>query len=155
MSPKQELEAGDGALTVREIAAADAMAAARLSGELGYPATAAEMEERIRALRALTDRTAFVACLGDAVAGWIDVGIVHHLQSGPYGEIGGLVVAHDCRNRGVGALLLRRAELWARERNVSKMVVRSRVARADAHRFYLREGYEQTKTSAVFSKPLS
>jgi hypothetical protein len=34
------------------------------------------------------------------------------------------------------------------------MVVRSQVAREAAHRFYLRHGYERTKTSAVFSKVL-
>jgi hypothetical protein len=36
--------------------------------------------------------------------------------------------------------------------NGIKMLVRSRVTREQAHRFYLREGYELTKTSAVFSK---
>jgi hypothetical protein len=34
------------------------------------------------------------------------------------------------------------------------MVVRSQMAREAAHRFYVREGYRQTKTSAVFSKSL-
>ena len=34
------------------------------------------------------------------------------------------------------------------------MTVSSRVTREGAHRFYLREGYELTKTSHVFAKPL-
>ncbi len=142
-------------VSIRKIVAADAEVAARLSGELGYPASAAEMEERIRALSALPDRVVFVACQEEAVVGWIDVGLVHHLQAGPYGEIGGLVVSSDARSNGVGALLVERAERWVLERHVDRVVVRSRVSREAAHRFYLRLGYEQTKTSAVFSKKLS
>jgi hypothetical protein len=34
------------------------------------------------------------------------------------------------------------------------MTVSSRVTREGAHRFYLREGYELSKTSHVFAKPL-
>jgi hypothetical protein len=34
------------------------------------------------------------------------------------------------------------------------MVVRSRIVRERAHRFYEREGYELVKTSHVFEKPL-
>ena len=41
---------------------------------------------------------------------------------------------------------------WAREHGFGSILVRSQVMREDAHRFYLREGYAQTKTSAVFSK---
>jgi hypothetical protein len=34
------------------------------------------------------------------------------------------------------------------------MTVSSRVTREGAHRFYVREGYELSKTSHVFAKPL-
>jgi hypothetical protein len=34
------------------------------------------------------------------------------------------------------------------------MVVRSQIKRDAAHRFYLREGYEQVKTSHIFAKLL-
>jgi hypothetical protein len=37
---------------------------------------------------------------------------------------------------------------------LKSIVVRSRATREAAHRFYLREGYTQTKTSAVFTKSL-
>jgi GNAT superfamily N-acetyltransferase len=139
---------------IRPVDSADAEAVAILSGELGYPVSVAAMEERIRHYALLTDRTVFVACLDSAVIGWIDVGIVHHLQVEPNGEIGGLVVSHACRSSGIGAKLVSRAEQWVKERGVAKMIVRSQIAREAAHRFYLREGYERTKTSAVFSKTL-
>ena len=139
---------------IRPIDTGDAEAAAGLSDELGYPASAGAMEERIRNYTLLPDRVVFVACRDGAVIGWIDVGIVHHLQVEPNGEIGGLVVSHACRSAGIGARLVSRAEEWVKERGVTRMIVRSNIAREAAHRFYLREGYEQTKTSAVFSKTL-
>ena len=144
---------GDDVLT-REISPADAEAAAKLSEELGYPASSAEMKERIETLGRLTDHVIYVACIAGAVVGWIDVGISRHLQSEPRAEIGGLVVSSEVRGRGIGRHLISCAESWARQRGLRGMVVRSQIAREEAHNFYLREGYERTKTSAVFTKTL-
>ena len=74
------------------------------------------------------------------------------LQSGPHAEIVGLVVSSKARSGGIGRRLVAHAEGWARLRGLQSMVVRSRVEREGAHRFYLREGYARTKTSAVFKK---
>jgi GNAT superfamily N-acetyltransferase len=145
------------AITIREITPDDAEAVAELSGQLGYPVTSEAMKGRIVAYRALPDHIVFVACTGhpERTVGWVDVSVVHHLQNEPYGEIGGLVVAADCRNQGVGQKLLQRGEEWIRgEKMMERVVVRSQVSREGAHRFYLREGYSRWKTSAVFSKEL-
>jgi GNAT superfamily N-acetyltransferase len=56
------------------------------------------------------------------------------------------------RSHGVGRRLVAVAEEWARQHGLKSIVVRSRATREAAHRFYLREGYTQTKTSAVFTK---
>jgi (aminoalkyl)phosphonate N-acetyltransferase len=80
---------------------------------------------------------------------------VHHLQSEPYGEIGGFVVSEKYRSTGIGKQLLACAERWMRERQLRRSLVRSQVKREDAHRFYLRESYARVKTSAVFEKELS
>jgi GNAT superfamily N-acetyltransferase len=58
------------------------------------------------------------------------------------------------RSHGIGKILLQEAEKWAKARGVTRALVRSRVAREDAHRFYEREGYIRVKTSAVFEKSL-
>jgi GNAT superfamily N-acetyltransferase len=139
---------------IREISINDAPAVAELSGELGYPVSAEAMQIRIEALRRLANHAVYVACKSNAVVGWIDVGIVHHLQTEPYGEIGGLVVSDQLRSSGIGRQLVAVAEQWARDRGVSNMLVRSRTSREAAHRFYEREGYARTKTSAVFTKGL-
>ena len=141
-------------LTIREITISDAEAAARLSTELGYPVTPDVMAERIRRVADCPDRAVFVGSVGNSVVAWIDVGVVAHLQSDPAGEIGGFVVADGFRSTGIGRELLRRAEQWAHDRGLRRMVVRSQIKRDAAHRFYLREGYEQVKTSHMFSKSL-
>ena len=113
------------------------------------------MQSRINALAGRRDHAVFLACFDDLVVGWIDVGIVHHLQSEPYGEIGGFVVTEKYRSTGVGKQLIARAEVWMREQGLKRALVRSQIKREKAHRFYLREGYTQVKTSAVFEKELS
>lgn len=112
------------------------------------------MAKRIEQLQHATRHAVYVACLAEAVIGWMDISIGQHLQSEPYCEIGGLVVSNSFRGSGIGRQLVAKAEQWAKEQGVSNMLVRSRVTREAAHRFYLREGYTQTKTSAVFSKTL-
>jgi GNAT superfamily N-acetyltransferase len=87
--------------------------------------------------------------------GWIDIGIVHHLQSEPYGEIGGFVVSEKYRSTGIGKQLIARAEQWMRVHGLQRALVRSQVSREPAHRFYLRAGYARVKTSAVFEKILA
>jgi GNAT superfamily N-acetyltransferase len=141
-------------LLIREVTSADATAVALLSAELGYPVSDDAMRQRIESLAARADHVVYVACLGGELVGWIDVGVIHHLQSEPRAEIGGLVVAHEARSSGIGRRLVARAEEWALERGLGSMVVRSQIVREGAHRFYLREGYERTKTSAVFTKKL-
>jgi GNAT superfamily N-acetyltransferase len=141
-------------LFIREIALADAEAAAQLCEELGYPASIDAIRKRIAALQTLPDHMVYVICTGDMVIGWIDVRITQHLQTEPFGEIGGLVVSSAYRSRGVGQKLLAHAEHWIADQGITDIVVRSRITRESAHRFYLREGYSLTKTSAVFSKTL-
>ncbi len=128
---------------------------ADLSDQLGYPVPPDEMELRLRHMTDDPNHTVLVACLSNgAVVGWIDVGIVFHLQSGAYCEIGGLVVSELVRGNGIGRELVLAGEQWATSRGMKKVLVRSNAKRADAHRFYLRENYTMLKTSAVFEKSL-
>jgi len=142
------------AVDIRELSEDDAAAAAALSAELGYPADTDMMRARIERLSAMADHGLFAACQGTRVVGWIHGLAAHPLQGDPRAEIGGLIVAAGARSTGVGALLVQRAEQWARERGFDAILVRSQIMRDAAHRFYLREGYERTKTSAVFTKRL-
>ncbi len=143
-------------VTIRRVEAGDAAAVAELCGQLGYPTTAAEASERIAWLeRCGESQIALVACVDDRVAGWIEAAIDHHLQSAPFALITGLVVRDGVRGFGVGKRLCEEVERWVREKGLGVVRVTSRSTREAAHRFYLRDGYKQTKTSAVFEKVLA
>jgi GNAT superfamily N-acetyltransferase len=143
-------------LIVRQIAPEDAAAVAELSGQLGYDVSVEAISGRIANLSACAGRqVAFVACLNGEVAGWIETAIMHDLQSEPYALISGLVVREGKRGLGLGKELCAEVEAWSRRQGVTVLRVTSRVAREDAHRFYLREGFQRIKTWAVFEKMLS
>ncbi len=94
----------------------DAMAVSLLTTQLGYSRNAEEIAAWIARLgREDAEQTAFVACVGEEVVGWIEVSVERRLQSAPFGMIGGLVVSEVVRGRGIGGLLCRRAEEWTRE----------------------------------------
>jgi len=137
--------------TIRPMESRDTGAVVPLIVQLGYQRSATEVAQWIAELDP-EHAAAFVACLGDAVVGWIEVSLQSHLATAPYALIGGLVVLDGVRGHGIGRLLCERAEAWAWERGVDAMRVTSRSTRPDAHRFYLRDGYETVKTSVVFEK---
>ena len=142
------------AVSIRRLSGDDAEAAAELSSQLGYPSSADDLRERIEELSRTTDRVAFAAVVDGKMVGWIDVAMERHLQYAASAVIGGLVVREDMRGQGVGRRLCLEVEQWARSQSVPLVRVRSQIKREDAHRFYLRDGYRQVKTSLVFEKPL-
>lgn len=135
---------------IRELRFEDLPAVAALCGELGYPSTPDQLVRRFSRLLAEPSHAAFVALEDGEVAGWLHVFLAVHLESDPYAEIGGLVVAEAWRSRKVGARLVARARAWAVERGVPTLRVRSRVEREAAHRFYRRQGFAEVKRQVVF-----
>lgn len=147
------MPASPDSIHIRAIQPQDAEAVSQLTTQLGYSRTPAEISAWIAQLDAHpSHQAAFVACTGDEVIGWIEVSIQHHLQSAPFGLIGGLVVSDRIRSRGIGRRLCERAEQWTWDQGVDTLRVTSRSTRSDAHRFYLRDGYRQVKVSHVFEK---
>lgn len=141
-------------VVMRELTVGDAGATAALAKELGYPTTPEEMAARLAGRQGNADMAAFAAVVDGQVVGWLDVAVIRHLDRDPLCEICGLVVASSHRSQGVGARLVEFAEQWAREQELTEMIVRSNVIRDDAHRFYRREGYTEWKRQAVFTKTL-
>jgi GNAT superfamily N-acetyltransferase len=143
------------AIHIRRLAPRDADAAAELSGQLGYSCPSDDLRDRIDELSRSADRVAFAAVIGNQdgeIVGWIDAAMERHLQYAASAVIGGLVVREDMRGQGIGRRLCLEVEEWARSQSVSLVRVRSQIKREDAHRFYLRDGYRQVKTSLVFEK---
>lgn len=144
------------AVRIRKARASDAPRIAELSGQLGYPATTAEIAKRMRKLKAGAPNSFFVAESTTAgVVGWTHVSVQHLVEFGTRAELNGMIVSDGQRSHGAGALLLAAAEEWARRHGCPSMSVRSNVVRERAHAFYLRQGYEHHKTQKAFRKPLA
>jgi GNAT superfamily N-acetyltransferase len=65
---------------------------------------------------------------------------IHSIRFGYRAWVEELAVHPDYRSRGIGKKLLDAAKAWARERGATHLKLDSSTARADAHRFYEREG---------------
>jgi GNAT superfamily N-acetyltransferase len=142
-------------LKIRRAKPIDAARMAALSGELGYPATTAEMRVRLRAIQPATDNVVLVAQSPDGeLIGWIHASVQRLLEVPRRAEINGLIVGEGYRSLGAGARLLEQVERWARGKKCVHMSVRSNVLRDRAHLFYERQGYEHYKTQKAFRKAL-
>jgi GNAT superfamily N-acetyltransferase len=139
---------------IRRASPDDAARIAELSGQLGYPATEADVRTRLEDVVARRDNAVLVAHTSAGVVGWLHVYGVHTLESDAHGEIAGLVVAEAHRGHGIGAALVAAAEAWAVEAGYPDIRVRSNVVREGAHRFYEREGYAVVKRQSAFVKAL-
>jgi len=142
-------------LKIRRANIGDAPRIAELSGQLGYPASPAQVRGRLRGIRPLPQHAVFVAeSSKDGVIGWLHVSKSPLLEVEVRAEVNGLVVAEGQRSLGAGAQLLAAAEDWARKHGCRSMSLRSNVIRERAHKFYERNGYEHYKTQKSFRKPL-
>ncbi len=128
---------------------------AELCGQLGYPSTREQVDERLHAIQGANEHAIFVAELAEGeIVGVLEVFVMRTIESDPRAEVAGMVVAEHCRSHGVGQVLLDRAEAWAREHWCSTIGLRSNVIRERAHGFYERHGYRVVKTQKTFRKSL-
>jgi GNAT superfamily N-acetyltransferase len=141
-------------MIVRKATDSDAEQVAQLSFQLGYLVTSEETARRILELSGNSEHAVLVADEGGMLLGWIHVHLAHSLAVDGRVEVAGLVVDENHRGRGVGRVLMERAEIWAREKNCTSVRLRSNVLRGAAHLFYERLGYRETKVQKAFQKQL-
>ena len=80
-------------MKIREAHHNDAEAIAKLSNQLGYPATDQQIQERLEILFELHDHQIMVAeNMSLQIVGWVHVFITTSLVVPPYVELGGLIV---------------------------------------------------------------
>jgi len=128
---------------------------ARLSAQLGYPASADEFQKRLRRLLGSTNDLVLVAETSDGLAGWVHAFLSQLLESDYRVEIAGLVVDEQFQRQGIGREMVRQIEQWAIERGVSQVSVRCRTTRVEAHKFYENLGYQEGKRQIAFRKQLN
>jgi GNAT superfamily N-acetyltransferase len=138
-------------LNIRKAIKSDAAVLAALSEELGYPTSSQQIEDRLDKLSIKSDNGIYVAEL-DSIVGWIHVAIIQSLESNPFVEICGLVVAEPYHGRGIGTRLVAMAESWAREKGYNHIRVRTNVLREETRKFYRQVGFQSRKTQEVFDK---
>lgn len=140
---------------IRDARVSDAAEIARLSAELGYPISAAEMRTRLVSLLGEdSQQIAVAATTPSTLVGWVAAEHRLLLEYGERVDIVGLVVDPAARRSGIGRALVTEVEIWAASRKVSTVFVRSNVVRNESHGFYEGIGYDRTKTQHAYTKSL-
>jgi GNAT superfamily N-acetyltransferase len=132
----------------------DASHLARLSTDLGYPASESTIISRLKPLLGSPAHRVVVAEIGQRVVGWAGAEVRMTLESDLKVEITGLVVDASARKSGIGRRLVAEIEGWARECGHKVVVVRSNVVRLESHPFYEKLGYERAKTQYAYTRVL-
>ena len=102
---------------IRRAVASDAAELARLTSQLGYPASEAAIHTRLMRMINSSDDCLLVAEVSSGeLAGWIHGFLSQLLESDYRVEIGGLLVDERWRRNGIGRRLVRAVDDWAAER---------------------------------------
>jgi len=123
-------------IKIREAKFEDAEVISRLSTQLGYPANEMDIQNNLLAIASTKLGNVFVAYSENTVTGWIYLYRHTDLSTGKYMEIMGLVVDEAHRSKGIGAQLIQYTINICKKENIKQLVLRSRVTRTSAHRFY-------------------
>ena len=132
-------------IRIRNATIADAERIARLVGDLGYPTSTTQMQQRLESILRDEGYDTLVACDDEDVVGFIGtrVGLLYESDE-CCGQIMALAVAADHQRHGVGRALMQAAELSLVQRGARVLVVTSGNHRAGAHAFYESSGYAFT-----------
>lgn len=142
-------------IKIRNFEIEDLCEIARLTKQLGYPTSIQSILPRLQRLQNNSDHRIWVAedeKLG--VIAWMHLRIDLTLASDAKIEVVGLVVDERKRGQGIGRLLMKEAEKFARDLDYKIVRLRTNIARDDAHKFYERLGYNLKKTSHMFVREL-
>ena len=142
------------AISVRPARTSDANDIARLAAQLGYDVEASMVVAKLSRMLARPDQQFFVADDDGRVVGWLHAAVAEFVEVDAFVVVGGLVVDEHHRRMGLGRLLMRRAEDWARTQGCSIVRLWSSVGRTAAHAFYEDLGYTKIKTQHSFVKSL-
>ena len=141
-------------MIIREATIEDAFAICNIScADLGYDCSCEFVSTRISNLDKGREKV-FVAEVNGIVAGYIHAEKYQTLYFEPMINIQGLAVSSEFRRRGIGRMLLKRAEHWANEVGIHKIRLNSGASRKEAHSFYRAMGYSNEKGQIRFIKDI-
>ena len=142
-------------LSIRLLKSSDSKPIVELCTQLGYQVTSEDTTNRISEILAKSDNCAFCATENESVIGWIHGFEAIRIESGPFVEIGGLIIDEKYRHIGIGRKLVQMVIDWANSRNISSIRVRCNLNRKEAHQFYKNLGFIELKEQIVYSLKLS
>lgn len=129
-------------MEIRNALLTDAESVSKLMGQLGYQASPELIRNKLDALGAGTCDTVLLAQDGEKIIGVISLHVMELFhQPGRLGRITSLVIDHDFRRQGVGAMLVAAADVFFKKQLCIRAEVTSGDYRIDAHTFYQRQGY--------------
>lgn len=141
-------------MILREATIEDAFAICNIScADFGYDCSCEFVSTRISNLDKGREKV-FVAEVNGIVAGYIHAEKYQTLYFEPMINILGLAVSSEFRRRGIGRMLLKRAEHWANEVGIHKIRLNSGASRKEAHLFYRAMGYNNEKGQIRFIKDI-
>ena len=141
-------------MIIREATIEDAFAICNIScADLGYDCSCEFVSTRISNLDKGREKV-FVAEVNGIVAGYIHAEKYQTLYFEPMINILGLAVSSEFRRRGIGRMLLKRAERWANEVGIHKIRLNSGASRKEAHLIYRAMGYNNEKGQIRFIKDI-
>ncbi|MGL1890821.1 MAG: GNAT family N-acetyltransferase [Spirochaetaceae bacterium] len=145
-------------MEVREILHEDLESIYNLSKQLGYTYSKNKMDKRIVELIKSTNDKIFVAFdpRTNSVTGYIHLQVYKTLYFDSLLNILGIVVDKDIRNKGIGSLLINKAEEYAKNESCVGIRANSGSSRISAHSFYRKSGFmdesDQKKFIKIFSE---
>jgi GNAT superfamily N-acetyltransferase len=138
-------------VNIRLAAISDSDQINSLSVHLGYEQVSdSKAQERLRELLNSENDSVYVAEDNAGLVGWFHCFKALRLASNSFFEIGGMVVNPSNRRRGFGKKIVR----YALSENPGNWRVGCNSKRDEAHQFYERIGFTNSKTQYVFENRL-
>ncbi|MHC1719989.1 MAG: GNAT family N-acetyltransferase [Clostridiaceae bacterium] len=130
---------------IREAKPDDGMAISELLVQLGYPGTEPFIKEKIEQLEKHPDEVMLVYEIEGKVVAFVSLHFIPQIAlQGDFARISYLIVDKAYRNRGIGGEIENYCFKLAKNKNCDRMEVQSHAKRRMSHRFYYRQGYEES-----------
>lgn len=130
---------------IREAKPDDCTVISELLEQLGYPGTELFIREKFEELEKHTDEVLLVYEIEGKVVAFVSMHYIPQIGlEGDFARISYLVVDKAYRNRGIGGEIESYCFQLAKDRKCDRMEVQSHAKRRMSHRFYYRQGYEES-----------
>lgn len=137
---------------IRRAKLGDEMSLMQLAAQMGYPITAVEAKERLKDILRQKGEILLVADVYGQAIGYVLGTTIIEINTPKTLRLGGMVVNENYRQWGIGRMLMKGLENWAKKENFKIILVPTNIKRKNAHKFYEKTGYKNIKTQYIYEK---